>query len=451
MDSIRPSPAPNKSKLTKTFQKIIHQKKSNRSSFGFCIPIPQEKFGCGESKQLQREEAMEEMKNRASMEAFVAKLFASVSALKAAYAELQMAQFPYSDELMKVADQGVVDQLKAISELKRRFLKNQIDSSPPHVTYMLAEIQEQQSLMKTYEITMKKMQSEIDNREAKASSLREEMKEIVRSNKLMEKKMNESGSFSVFDSLKFSDLNLKDFVLVLHYALRSVRNFVKHLVREMESANWDIEAAVDSIQPGIKFSNGNHKAFVFESFVCREMMSGFNDPFFTIEKNDQILPGEKLRRRIFFFEEFKRLKSVNVMHFIKHNPSTLFGKFLRSKYLQFVHPKMEFSFSGNLNQRKMVNSGEFPETEFFKMFAEMGRRIWLLHCLAFSFNNEVSIFQVKQSAKFSEVYMESVVEDTFTAAADFRVAFTVVPGFQFSHTVVQSQVYLFPAKIPAKS
>ncbi|KAL8528926.1 hypothetical protein ACS0TY_006409 [Phlomoides rotata] len=250
----------------------------------------------------------------------------------------------------------------------------------------------------------------------KVASLQQELKGIVQSNKSMEKKMNESGSFSVLDTVKFSDLNLKDFVLVLHYALRSVRNFVKHLVREMESANWDIEAVVNAIQPGVIFSNGNHKAFVFESFVCREILSGFNDPIFSIE---QILPGEKHHRRIFFFEEFKRLKLANVMHFVKQNPNSLFGKFLRSKYLQFVHPKMEFSFSRNLNQRKMVNSGEFLGTEFFKMFAEMGRRIWLLHCLAFSFNNEVRIFQVKQSAKFSEVYMESVVEDIFTT--DFRV------------------------------
>ncbi|KAL8498240.1 hypothetical protein ACS0TY_021533 [Phlomoides rotata] len=191
----------------------------------------------------------------------------------------------------------------------------------------------------------------------------------------MEKRMNESESFSVLDTVKFSDLNLKDFVLVLHYALRSVRNFVKHLVREMESANWDIEAVVNAIQPGVIFSNGNHKAFMFESFVCREILSGFNDPIFSIE---QILPGEKHHRRIFFFEEFKRLKSANLMHFVKQNPNSLLGKFLRSKYLQFVHPKMEFSFSRNLNQRKMVNSGEFPGTKFFKMFAEMGRRIWLL-------------------------------------------------------------------------
>ncbi|KAH6819895.1 hypothetical protein C2S53_020943 [Perilla frutescens var. hirtella] len=456
MDSIRPSPAPNRSKIAKTFSKLTNLKKTtkNRSNTGFCIGIPPEKLRCCESKQFDKEaaeEAMEELRNRAAMEAFTAKLFAAVSSVKAAYAELQMAQYPYNNEAIQLADQAVVDELRALSELKRRFLKNQIDSSPPHVVVMLAEIQEQQSLMKTYEITMRKMQREIDDRESQISSLQEKLKEINQSNRFMEKKMSASGSFSVLEMVKFPSLNANDFVVVLHYALRSVRHFIKQLIREMESANWDVDAAVNAIQPGIKFNKNDHKAFVFESFVCREILSGFNDPFFGIEKINQILPEEKQQRRDFFFEEFKKLRSVSVSHFIKHNPNTLFGKFLKSKYLNIVHPKMEFSFSGNLNQRKMVNSGEFPETEFFKMFAEMSRRVWLLHCLAFSFECEVSIFRVEKNSRFSEVYMESVVDDVFMpAAGDLRAAFTVVPGFQFSHTVVQSQVYLVPAKSPAK-
>ncbi|KAL0300648.1 UNVERIFIED_CONTAM: hypothetical protein Sradi_6341600 [Sesamum radiatum] len=452
MDSIRPSPAPNRSRIAKTFQKVIHLKTAtkSRSSTGFCLPIPQEKQRCCESRQFERdnaEEAMEEYKVRAALEAFVAKLFATVSAVKAAYAELQMAQFPYNDEAVQSADQAVVDELKGLSELKRRFLKNQIDSSPPHVTLMLAEIQEQQSLMKTYEITMKKMQGEIENRESRISSLQEQLKDIIQNNKTLEKKLNASGSFSVLDNVKFSESNPKDFILVLHYALRSVRNFVKFLIREMESVNWDIQAAANAIQPDIRFINRDHKAFAFESFVCREIFAGFNDPNFSVQTNEQSLPKENHQRRIFFFEQFNKLRSVNLIHFLKQNPNSLFGKFLKSKYLHFVHPKMEFSFSGNLNQRKMVNSGEYPETEFFKSFAEMGRRVWLLHCLAFSFDHEVGIFQVKQNSRFSEVYMQSVTEDIFAAAAtgDLRVAFTVVPGFKLNQTVVQSQVYLFPA------
>ncbi|KAG8385400.1 hypothetical protein BUALT_Bualt03G0039100 [Buddleja alternifolia] len=448
MDSTRPCPPPNKtSRIAKTFKKVINRKtasKNRSSNPGFCLLIPQEKLRCCESHQFEKddaEDAKEESKNRAAMEAFVAKLFATLSAVKAAYAELQMAQFPYNSDAIQSADQAVVDELKALSELKYTFLKKQIDSSPPHVTLMLAEIQEQQSLMKTYEITMKKMQAEIERKETLISSLQQQLQDTIQNNKSLEKKMNASGSFSILDNVKFSDANPKDFVLVLHYCLRSVRNFVKFLIRDMESANWDIESAASAVQPNIIFSKRDHKAFAFESFVCREMFTGFNEPSFSIQNNDHYsLPGDIYQRRVFFYEQFRKLRSVNVIHFLKQNPGSLLGKFLKSKYLNLVHPKMEFSFSGNLNQRKMVNSGEYPETEFFKMFAEMGRRVWLLHCLAFSFDHEVEIFQVKQSSRFSEMYMESVTEDVFAAAdGDLRVAFTVVPGFKVGRSVVQSQ------------
>ncbi|KAL8529261.1 hypothetical protein ACS0TY_006621 [Phlomoides rotata] len=143
----------------------------------------------------------------------------------------------------------------------------------------------------------------------------------------------------------------------------------------MESVNWDIEAVVNAIQPDFSRRKAPPPNFLLRG--VQEIEISERDAFHQTES--ELLIREVLEIKI---------------------PS--------------IHPKMEFSFFGNLNQRKMVNSSEFPGTEFFKMFAEMGRRIWLLHCLAFSFDNKVRIFQVKQSAKFSEVYMESVVEDIFT-------------------------------------
>lgn len=442
------------SRIAKTFSKVISLKsgsRNHRSNPGFCLLIPQEKLRCCESRQFEREDAEEDSKNRAAMEAFIAKLFATISTVKAAYAELQMAQFPYDGEAIQTADQAVVDELKALSELKYNFLKKQIDSSPPHVTLMLAEIQEQQSLMKTYEITMKKMLGEVEAKDSQIASLQQKLQEIVSSNRSLDKRLNASGSFSILDNVKFSDVvSPKDFILVLHYSLRSVRSFVKLLIREMESANWDVEAAANAIHHDVVFSKRDHKAFAFESFVCREIFAGFNDAGFAaaVHGGDHSANDD----RVSFFEQFKVLRSASATHFVKQNPNSLFAKFLKSKYLQLVHPKMEFSFSGNLNQRKTVNSGEFPETEFFKAFAEMGRRVWLLHSLAFSFDREVSIFQVSRNSKFSQVHMESVTEEVFAAAdGGLRVAFTVVPGFKVGQTVVQSQVYLFPPNSPAKS
>ena len=116
MDSIRPCPAPTKSKFAKTFHKVIHPKSGSKTLLnnGFCLLIPQEKLKCCESQQLFKEdieEAAKESKNRAALEAFVAQLFATISSVKAAYAELQMAQFPYNSEAIQSADQAVVDEM----------------------------------------------------------------------------------------------------------------------------------------------------------------------------------------------------------------------------------------------------------------------------------------------------------------------------------------------------
>ncbi|KAL2548854.1 protein GRAVITROPIC IN THE LIGHT 1-like [Forsythia ovata] len=76
-------------------------------------------------------EEAEDSKNRAAMESFLAKLFATISVVKAAYAELQMAQFSYNNESIQSVDQAVVDELKELSDLKHSFMKKKIDSSPP--------------------------------------------------------------------------------------------------------------------------------------------------------------------------------------------------------------------------------------------------------------------------------------------------------------------------------
>ncbi|CAN0919325.1 hypothetical protein LINGRAHAP2_LOCUS31392 [Linum grandiflorum] len=65
------------------------------------------------------------------LEALLVKLFAEVAAIKAAYAELQMAQNPYSTEVIHAADQLVDDELKTLSDLKRSFVKNELDFISP--------------------------------------------------------------------------------------------------------------------------------------------------------------------------------------------------------------------------------------------------------------------------------------------------------------------------------
>ncbi|XP_028755741.1 protein GRAVITROPIC IN THE LIGHT 1-like isoform X2 [Neltuma alba] len=469
METIKPKSAINNrsNKLAKTFHKVISFRgaakiiSSSSSSNGLCL-LSSQPFAI-KSHHSNAKHERDKARIRAIMEALIARLFAGVTAIKASYAELQMAQKPYNNEAIQAADQAVVDELRAISELKRKFVKKELDLSP-QVTLMLAEIQEQQSLMKTYELTIKKLESEVELKESESSSLKKQLDECISFNKSLEKRLSSSGPFSMFDNLQLSKLNPTHFVQFLEHTLRAIKSFVKLMIREMESAHWDLQAAAKFIHPHAVFAKPSHIYFAFESFVCLTIFEGFNFQNFTVPNEPSERKPHKQNQNL-YFEKFKKLKSLNPKQYLTHNPTSSFAKFLKSKYFQLVHAKMECSLFGNLNQRKQVNSGGFPDSAFFTSFAEMAKRVWDLHFLALSFDDEVSIFQVKKNSRFSEVYMEcvNVAESESVSesgseeagggsggAGELRVSFTVVPGFKMDKTVVQSQVYLSPpAGLPA--
>ncbi|CAN1328818.1 Protein GRAVITROPIC IN THE LIGHT 1 [Linum perenne] len=434
-----------RSKISRTFHKVISLKNTTKISStttaaaaGIC------KFADDDYDGKHKESkttADDKVKRSAVLEALLAKMFAEVTSIKAAYAELQVAQNPYCIETIQSADHDVVEELKTLSHLKRSFVRDELDLISPQVTVMLAEIQEQQSLMKTYQIMIWKLEAETEAKSTEVDSMKKVLNECVAFNRSIEKKLNASGQLQEL-GISILNLNPSHFVQCLHYALRSVKSFVKLMVREMESARWDLDAAAEAIEPelGISISILN-RSFVFESFVAKTMFEGFNHPDFTSSKNDE---SSEQRRRESLLNKFKKMKSANLRHYLAQNPSSSFAKFTRAKYTLLVHAKMECSLFGNLSQRKAVNGGAFPDTEFFGAFAEMARRVWVLNLLAMSFGERLHVFQVRKNCRFSEVYMESV-SDGGANGGDLRVGFTVVPGFKIGSTVIQSQVYLTPA------
>ncbi|KAK4398299.1 protein GRAVITROPIC IN THE LIGHT 1 [Sesamum angolense] len=452
MDSVKRSAVtPSKSRLARTFAKVLHI----QAVTGVAPEDGAEKRKSHEKtkKDLLKKSTRipsfeddddEELRDRAVREAFLAKLFASLSAIKAAYAQLQFAQSPYDADGIQSADQVVVSELKNLSELKQCYLKNQLNETSPEMTLLLSEIQEQKSLVKTYEITSKKLDSQLKLKDSEITFLKEKLADTNKDNRSLEKKLNSSGQLAMPENTQFSDLKPSHFITYLRQAVKSIRSFVRLLITEMESADWDLDAAASSIEPGITFWQPNHKCFAFEAFVCREMFDGFNHPNFSTRTSTE--QGGHHQRRL-FFDRFMELKSAKPADYLAWKPKSLFATFCRKKYLRLVHPKMEASLFGNLDHRNLVNSGDLPETPFFTAFSEMAKRIWLLHCLALSFDPEVSIFQVSKGNRFSEVYMESLSDEAFlssdgTPETDPLVAFVVVPGFRIGATIVQCQVYL---------
>ncbi|XVE63345.1 hypothetical protein DITRI_Ditri07aG0012900 [Diplodiscus trichospermus] len=389
----------------------------------------------------------EELERRVAVEALIAKIFATVSAIKAGYAQLQHSQSPYDAEGIQAADQLIIYDFKKLSELKQCFLKKQYDDPSPEHAMLLADIQEQKSLSKRFEIMGRKLESQLRFQESEIIFLQEKLDESDKQNRLLEKRLNQSGQLLVLDNLHRSSLSPSHFITVHRQAVKSIRSFVRQMIDEMRSADWDIDTAASSIEQGVVYGKAYDKCFAFESFICREMFNPFHHPYFSLLGNS-VAEGKKHPQ--VFFERFMELKSMKVKEYLAMKPKSTFAKFCRTKYLQAVHPKMESSFFGNLSIKEMVSSYQFPtDTSFFILFAEMAKQIWLLHCLAFAFEPEASIFQIPKGCRFSKVYMESVAEEAFHLSniapqPEPRVAFTVVPGFRIGKTVIQCQVYLSP-------
>ncbi|KAL8205440.1 hypothetical protein R6Q57_008991 [Mikania cordata] len=407
-------------RLSRTFAKVLHiQKSKSTDKVKRDKPIP--------AIDLQDEK----LQTTKTMDAFVAKLFATISSVKAAYAQLQVAQSPYHPERIQSADQIMVSELKKLSEFKQLFLKKHVgdDINDPETIHLLAEIQEQNNLVQMYDITVKKLDSQSKLKDSEIIFLNEKLTETHEENKMIERRLHEK--------IDFSAIKLNNFLLILQQTTRSIKGFVKFMMTQMEDANWDLNAAARAIQPDV-FREAAHESFAFESFVCGVMFDGFNDPGFSITANE-FDPDSPCSR--FFFDGFMELKSLKAREYVAWKPSSMFARFCWLKYLNLVHPIMEFNLFGNLNQRNLVSDGKFPETDFFVAFADVARRVWLLHCLAFAFESyKPLVFRVGPGSRFTEVYMESVNEEPPDSLPEVR--FTVFPGFKVGGTVIQCQVYL---------
>ncbi|KAK8955244.1 hypothetical protein KSP40_PGU007047 [Platanthera guangdongensis] len=373
------------------------------------------------------------------MDKLAANIFAGISAIKASYAQLQVAQLPYDPDAIQSADRAIVAELKRLSVLKQSFLKNQVAGEDVRPAPLDAQIEEQRNLLKTYKITTAKLDSELRSKESEIVSLQSELQTAKNWRRFLEARLRSDLTAALSD-LHLSGLNAGHFLTLFRRTIKSIGSFVKIMTREMCSAVWDIDAAARAIQPDLHRRNSEDRVFAFESYVSRLMFSDFQNPDFGL--------GELPRDRRRFFKEFSELKCLKPNECFEKKSQ--FGMFCRKKYLGMVHPRMEAAFFGGLDNRAMVSSGRgFPATDFFHVFAEMTRQVWLLHCLFFSFGaaEEKMIFEARRGSRFSEVYMESVAEEEATSADGGGartpvVGFTVVPGFKVGRTVIQCRVYL---------
>ncbi|KAE9600899.1 hypothetical protein Lal_00011378 [Lupinus albus] len=387
--------------------------------------------------------------NPEAVETIISKVFTNISSLKSAYIQLQAAHTPYDPAKIETADKLVIGELKTLSELKHFYRKN--NPKPvcvsPRDSRLAAEIQEQQSLLKTYEVMVKKFQSEIQNKDSEIHQLQQLIEEAKQKRSKLEKNLKLrglSGKESEDGNGFFAvDLTPNLFTSAVEAAAKAIHDFSKPLINMMKAAGWDLDSAANSIEPDIVYAQRAHKKYAFESYICQRMFIGFEQESFSVKSDNITVTKES------FFHQFLALSEIDPLDMLGQNPDSVFGKFCRSKYLVVVHPKMEASFFGNLDQRNFVSGGGHPRTPFYQAFLKLAKSIWLLHRLAYSFEPNVKVFQVKGGSEFSDVYMESAVKNLIMDDNDEKpkVGLMVMPGFWIGGSVIQSKVYLSGMKV----
>ncbi|XP_073023179.1 protein GRAVITROPIC IN THE LIGHT 1 [Primulina eburnea] len=407
------------------------------------------------SNQKVHPQPMEEATNQnpEAMENLVSKMFTNISSLKSAYIQLQSAHTPYDPDKIQAADKLVISELKNLSELKHFYREH--NPKPvcvsPQDSRLAAEIQEQQSLLKTYEVMVKKFQSEIQNKDSEILQLQQLIEEANQKRVKLEKNLKLRGlstkeSEGGGDENRYSSLELSPdlFKSAVEAASRAIHDFSKPLINMMKAAGWDLDAAANSIEPDIVYAKRAHKKYAFESHICQRMFIDFQDKSYSIKpENPPEFSNESL------FQQYLTLREMDPLDAVCQTPDSAFGKFCQNKYLILIHPKMEASFFGNLDQWNFIMGGGHPRTAFYQAFLKLAKSIWLLHMLAHSFDHPVKIFQVKHDNEFSEDYMESVVKKYITEDGDKKpkVGLMVTPGFWIGGNVIQSQVYLTGIKV----
>ncbi|KAL5825788.1 hypothetical protein ACOSQ3_021851 [Xanthoceras sorbifolium] len=350
----------------------------------------------------------------------ISKLFDVVSALKLAYVQLQEAHIPYDPQKITAANELVVAELEALCKIKRvykekQLMKVELDSSRSDLLQVEIEVNER---------TLEKLKSQAIAKDTEITRLRQDLQDLELGNSILVEKIRQ-------ESVKRKNarvLNVNMFEDSFKAASKSIHDFAKPLISLMRASGWDLDSAAKSVEGSVVYSKRCHKKYVFEAYIARRMFHEMSLQSYNV---DDILRFD------------------DPVDALIENPDSDFANFCRNKYLLLVHPMMEASFFGNLDQRMFVLSGKHPRTPLYQVFVKMAKWIWILRGIASTIDPNAKLFVVTKGCEFSDVYMEPVEEAVCEDAAGSgeekatqKVEFMVMPGFKIGETLLKCRVYL---------
>ncbi|WJX37333.1 Protein GRAVITROPIC IN THE LIGHT 1 [Trifolium repens] len=392
------------------------------------------------------------------MEVLMEEVFETVSSMKRAYVKLQEAHSPWDPEKMRVADVAVVSELRKLAVLRERFRRNGVGGGKKGGRRRGFGVASVREVVAPYEAVVEELKNEVKVKDLEVQNLKEKLEGVVAlsSNGSGEKKPGRSQSKRKLGIQAIAAVPTPElFETTMLQVREASKSFTSMLLSLMHNAHWDITAAVRSIEAATasadKYHNASttsivsshHAKYALDSYISKKIFQGFDHETFYMDGSlSSLLNPEQFRRDC--FTQYKDMKSMDPAELLGILPSCHFGKFCSKKYLAIVHPKMEESLFGNLEQNSQVQAGSHPRSEFYNEFLGLAKTVWLLHLLAFSLNPPPSQFEASRGAEFHPQYMDSVVKFSGgRVPAGQVVGFSVSPGFKLGNgSVIKSRVYL---------
>ncbi|VFQ76660.1 unnamed protein product [Cuscuta campestris] len=412
-------------------------------------------FNCGKDESEDGEEEDVEVPGRdkevlAEMETILAEVFEAAANLKRAYVSLQEAHSPWDPDKMRVADVAVVSELRRIGVLKERYRRSAGGGRRRVGAATLREV------VAPYEAVVEDLKRELKSKEAEIEILKEKLQTTsspcssAKKGKAKQKAKNCS-SQSQAAMPPAPEL----FESTMSLVKGASKSFTALLLSLMRSAHWDIAAAVRSIEAASSAAvatagaiiGTNRARYALESYVNRKMFQGFEHETFYMDGGlCSVADPEQHRRGC--YRQYRDMKAMDPAELLGILPNCSFGNFCFKKYLAIIHPKMEESLFGDLEQRRQVLAGNHPRSQFYGEFLELAKAVWMLHLLAFSVEPPRPCqFEASEGSEFRPEYMESVGK--YSGGGGFCmglvVGFPVSPGFKLANgSVVKASVFMVP-------
>ncbi|XP_027089320.2 protein GRAVITROPIC IN THE LIGHT 1 [Coffea arabica] len=403
------------------------------------------------------------------MEMLIGEVFEAASAMKRAYVSLQEAHCPWDPDKMRVADVAVVAELRRIGVLRERFRRSLGNTGGGRGGWKVgaATLRE---VVAPYEAALEELKREVKAKDVEIENLREKFKTAsslsgsgsgVRKGSKSKRKVSCSSQVAGLAPSPAPEI----FESTMSSVKETAKSFTAMLLSLMRSAHWDITAAVRSIEAASFSSNAspttptpttfpdsivgaNHAKYALESYVNRKMFQGFDHETFYMDGSlSSLIHPDQHRRDC--FTQYRDMKAMDPIELLGILPTCSFGNFCFKKYLAIVHPKMEESLFGDLEQRRLVLAGNHPRSQFYGEFLGLAKAVWLLHLLAFSMDPPPSHFEAAKGADFHPQYMDSVARvpggGRMGAGVPQVVGFPVSPGFKLGNgSLIKARVYVVP-------